>query len=202
MKKKIVFAICILCVLVGVILFSTNKSREVPESVIHEKFFYAIGTGSEVVDISHNYDKDTHTDDVTVVLRTEQEYGIYEYTGYLKYQYYSSDDLWELVYEDSSNKTYWNEEKLKTTWYGDNWWVEIHNVDNENEKFTCSYQIDYLSDYYYNYGELIGSLIGHNETYGTKLYQSCIEKKDNMGNSRFVTIELDIHNGVVVTVAY
>lgn len=50
--------------------------------------------------ISHNVDSDTHTDTATVTMKMFSSFGTQTQVLAMQYQYYKSDDLWEMVTYD------------------------------------------------------------------------------------------------------
>ena len=186
--------------LIAIVVVNVDSKNNVPESIIYEYFSDDLNNGGKIADISHNYNSDTHTDNLTVIIETEYEYGVRKSTNSLKYQYYASDDLWKLLDENETSKIHWDEKKLETTWQGkddfSDWNIEIHDVDSETGTFTCSYEVNYYSRYYYNYNYFIGTLSGYNETHSNG--QAFIDKEDSEGTSRFCFIDLSLTKGINV----
>lgn len=197
-------AIAAIVALIAIVGVNADSKNNVPESIIYEYFSDELNNGGKIADISHNYNSDTHTDNVIVVINTKYEYGVHESTSSLEYQYYASDDLWELLDENETSKIYWDEKKLETTWQGEDdfsdWHIEIHDVDSETGTFTCSYEINYYSGYYYNYKDFIGTLSGYNETHSNG--QAFIRKDDSEGQRRVCFIDLSLTKGINVDIRY
>ncbi len=212
MKKSLIILLIFVLVVgaffAGFKLISGNidilNKKAVPDIVVYEYFSDYIDMDIEdIVNITHNYNSEVHIDNVTVDIRIEHEYGVQERTYILHYQYYSSNDLWELLDEKSTNRTYWDEEKLEDTWTGENenilWQVDIIDLDFINQKVTLSYSVRFLGRSYNNYGDVVGIVYDHNKTYDlSTLSEIYISKKDNSGITRNFTIDYDLTKGIVV----
>ena len=104
-----------------------SNSKGVSEEQVHTDLVdngYSLlsSINAEVIDsidysISHNIDRKTHIDTATVVVTTKSEYGTHTRTLTMYYQYYKSDDLWELSnVEDVSCHFDVNPESFIGTW--------------------------------------------------------------------------------------
>ncbi len=80
---------------------SGGGGKQVSESII-TKELGVLAEKADKVTYRHNYDKDTKIDVVTVSLTYENEFCKSTVTSDFSYQYYKSDDLWELL-----NRTNW-----------------------------------------------------------------------------------------------
>ena len=201
--KKYILVVCIVIIAIicaGFLYFKVDK--EVPESIIYEYFSNELIENVRIADIKHNYNSDTHIDTIIVTTKEEYEYGSVDSIYYLEYQYYSSDDLWELLSDDNTKEVHWNEKKLEKLWTGENkdfsWQVHISDFDFVNKKVTLSYNIRYLSRSYYNYGEVESTVNAQNITCDLYDIPSYIitSKADNNGKVREITIEYDLKKGI------
>ena len=102
----------------------------------------SININAEVIDsidysISHDIDRNTHTDAATVIVTTKSKYGTHTRTLIMYYQYYKSDDLWELVnIDDVSCHFDVNPESFIGTW-----------ADTETDNYTNRTKELYLNIY-------------------------------------------------------
>lgn len=104
MNKNMIF---ILCLLIAVLLTSActahrNEVKGVPEHIVMREIserYEQLGEAFHAVThkISHNVDRQTHTDMVTVELEAADEYGKETEQIVLKYQYDKGNDLWTLL---------------------------------------------------------------------------------------------------------
>lgn len=205
MKRKFVLVGCIIIAVICVFYISLKFNKQVPESIISEYIYNDLIPSGKIISVNHNYNSDTHIDSVTVITNEAYEYGTVDSTYFLEYQYYVSDDLWELMGESKTNEIHWDEEKLENGWTGEDkddnslWQVDIIDFDFINQKVTLSYSIRYFSRAYYNNGEPIRILFDHNVTYD--LYAGSdipISKEDNNGIVRDITIDYDLTKGIDV----
>ena len=205
MKKKFILVGCIIIAIVCAISFHFKVNKKVPESIIYENIGDKLIETGVITDINHSYDSEAHIDAVTVTTTEEYEYGTVYSIHCLEYKYYSSDDLWELISEDSTNEVRWNEEKLEQVWTGEDkddnslWQVDIIDFDFINQKVTLSYSIRYFSRANYNYGELKRVLYDHGVTYDLYAISDIpIYKEDQDGIVRYITIDYDLTKGIDV----
>lgn len=113
--------------------------------------------------ITHNVDTVLHTDEVTIMLTQRGMYTDTTAVYTLLYQYYKSDDIWELMsYSDGYYSTLLKEESFITDagWYGKHnntssigyfnnefyYMIYIDDIDMENMNISLRYEIEFTNE--------------------------------------------------------
>lgn len=153
---------------------ASKEEKGVPDSIVKGSDSFADFESYYRVDhcdIAHNVDTVSHTDDVTVTLSQESEYAVTTAVYTLRYQYYKSDDIWELVEEsDGSYSTALKAESFITEegwsgWHANTEYVGYFNnefyytiyvkdIDFENSSITMIYDFEFSND---NFDDLVQS---------------------------------------------
>lgn len=147
-----VLLFCLIGVLL-IVLLSTNASRGnsgVPEQLVRDDIEDKFGSADISYSISHDMDKSTKIDTVTIKVTRTKKYCKEHIVGVCKYRYNKSDDVW-----DSYGKKQWETERIEyiesafeTKWEGNfkrggSYSVKITSVDFESGTaagtFTASY---------------------------------------------------------------
>lgn len=158
MKKYLSLVLVLTMTLAIVLSFGGCKSNptSVPDSLVRLEIKDRVSNWDFPEDpqtvITHSYDKDAHTDTVTVEYSLAYTYGTYEASiDDIVFQYDRTSDNWVVL--DSGDEHYlsatWNEDKLEelcgsysgiksNNYYVDEWSLELKRIDLKNEEVILS----------------------------------------------------------------
>lgn len=151
MKKYLSLVLVLTMTLAIVLAFGGCKSNptSVPDSLVRLETkdvisSWEIPEDDAQINIKHSYDKDAHTDTVSVELSAEYPYGTYEASiEDMVFQYDRASDNWEVLdwgYESDLSLS-WNEKKLDElcgSYSGDDWSLELKRIDLKSNKVSIS----------------------------------------------------------------
>ena len=134
--------------------------------------------------ITHNVNLDLHTDDVTLTLTQKSLYTELTAVYTLTYQYYKSDDIWELIsYSEGSYSTVLKTENFikEAGWYGKHtnsstigyfnnefyYMIYIDDIDIENMYITLRYEIEFTNENFENISQTTPVMLPLEQFFGT-----------------------------------
>lgn len=201
-KAKVLIGVLLAILIFGIFTGCGAEGKGVPDTIVFEQVRYQYETLSYYVlspsyQISHNVDKTTHIDTVTVQMLARGEYGTETDTIYLQYQYNRASDLWTLIAEGEWEKELkLDQEALIGIWELEGDYCEYIYIDEvyENRALMGNKVIDITDKdnvkvLEYN-PEMDTELIDN--SFWTSLASVMLRSDDGTGHNVFYDVYIDI----------